>query len=223
MAGITFVINPPITYLTSTGITVVCVFLCLVAFLTVGVRYYTRIWIVKSVGWDDHLTLIATILLTAYCALLSAGFRIGLNVVAADQHIMTVVTNIVLAIETFYIVTIGVFKVSLALFFLRVTVSSTLRKSIIWVVSVISVYGIGYFFFAIFQCGTPHGSTFFIQKLENQCASYAGTMGPAYTHGILMAGTDLFFLVLVFPIVAPTKLRLREKINVAILLGIGTL
>jgi hypothetical protein len=223
MDGVLFTVNPIITPATETAIITISVLLCFFAFLAVGFRYYTRIWIVKSLGWDDHLALISTILLTIYCTLLSVGFHLGENQSKVGIDFLSTVTSIVLAIEVFYIVTVGLFKVSLALFFLRVTLGRSLRRSIVWVVAIVSLYGFAYFFFAIFQCGPPHGNTFFIKKLEQKCASYSATLGLAYVHGLLMAFTDVFFLLLVYPIVAPTTLNPREKFNVALLLGIGAL
>jgi hypothetical protein len=223
MTGITFDMNPVLTPTITTAITIVSVLLCTIAIISVGFRYYTRIWIVKSLGWDDHFALLSTVLLTAYCILVSVGFELCKNKKTADTHFLSNITSIVLAIEVFYIVTVGFFKVSLALFFLRVTIIRSLRRAIIWVVGIISVFGAGYFFFAIFQCGPPQRSTFFIKKLEQQCASYSATIGLAYTHGVLMALTDLLFLLLVYPIISPTTLRPREKFNVALLLGIGAL
>jgi hypothetical protein len=90
------------------------------------------------------------------------------------------------------------------------------------VVGIFSIYSGAYFFFAIFQCGMPNGTTFWLKKLANQCIRDDIMLGMGYTHAILSALTDLFFLGLIYPVVSKTHLKSREKKNVALLLALST-
>jgi hypothetical protein len=216
-------IYPVTSDLTARGTVAICILLSIFAWISIGLRYYTRRYIVNNLGWDDHIGLLATILLTVFCALICAEYEKGKGKSVIDRNTMAFLSNVLLAIETLYIVTVGVFKISLALFFLRVVISRAIRLSIICIISFISLFGLAYSLFAIFKCGVPHGSTFWIKKVENQCASQSSSIGLAYFHGVLMSSTDLYFLVLVYPIVVPTRMKLREKVNIAVLMSIGTL
>jgi hypothetical protein len=128
-----------------------------------------------------------------------------------------------LALESFYVVTVGIFKVSLGLFFLRVLIEKWQRKVVHWTLIIFSTYSVGYFFYAIFQCGIPNGAVFWERKITSQCTSDATGLGLGYTHGILTALTDMVFVVLPFPVVRRARLNLREKMIVGGILGLATM
>jgi hypothetical protein len=221
--AITIKLSPVLSQLSADGTVVVCTLLSCFAWVAVLLRIYTRTWIVGKTSWDDYLIVISVLLFTIFCILMSVEFQIGAGKSNVDGNFMATSTNLLLAIETFYIVTMGIFKISLGLFFLRIIINRILRLITICGLVVISVYATVYFFFAVFQCGIPKGSHFWIQKISTQCFSPTVTLGLGYVHATLMASSDLWFLCLVFPIILPTRLRFREKINVTLLLCLGTL
>jgi hypothetical protein len=129
-----------------------------------------------------------------------------------------------LSLEALYVVTVLAFKISLSFFFLRVIVRPIERSIIIWVLTIFTFFSVGYLFFAIFQCGIPSGSTFWIHKLNDKCAPDQSGLGMAYTHAVLTAGTDLIFLVLPIPLLRRSiTFRVREKIVLGMIMGLGTL
>jgi hypothetical protein len=131
--------------------------------------------------------------------------------------------QILLSLESFYVVTVGFFKVSLAYYFLRIVIDQRTRQLIYAVLTIFSIYSFGYFFFAIFQCGIPSGSSFWERKIALECASDSVGLGLGYTHAILTASSDLIFLSLVIPIVVKSRLRMREKVIVCLLMAFATL
>jgi hypothetical protein len=120
-----------------------------------------------------------------------------------------------LALEVFYILTIGVFKVSIGLFFVRILTEKWQRGTIYCVLVIFSTFGVVYFFYAIFQCGIPTGSTFWQRRVANQCLSNSSGLGLGYTHGVLTALTDLIFVALPLWVVFKARLNLRERIIIS--------
>jgi hypothetical protein len=128
-----------------------------------------------------------------------------------------------MALESCYIATIAVLKISLGFFFLRVIFNPRLKMLVKCILVLFSIYSTGYFLFAIFQCGVPKGSRYWKRKLSNQCVSNSVGLGTGYTFAALTAGTDLIFLSLTIPILRMAKLQMQEKLNVSILLFMGTM
>src|ERR1700712_1528455 len=105
-------------------------------------------------------------------------------------------------------------KGALALFFLRIIVESWQRKVIYTTLTVSTVFGTGYFFYAVFQCGVPHGTTFWVRKLSGECAGTASILGLGYTHALVNALTDLTFVSLSIPMLSKVRITHREKVIV---------
>jgi hypothetical protein len=116
----------------------------------------------------------------------------------------------------------GLFKVSLGLFFLRLLKHPMQRRLIIVVVTIFSLFTIGYFFFAMFQCGMPIGDRYWTRRVAHECLPYSAGLGLAYAHAALTAGTDLMFIILPISVVRNSQLTTREKWTVATIMSIGT-
>jgi hypothetical protein len=124
-------------------------------------------------------------------------------------------------VEALYILTMGVFKIALGLFFIRV-LPYPRQRQLVWItVSIFSLYSLGYFFFVIFQCGVPSGDRYWRRKLANQCDPRGSALGTAYAHAALSASTDLMFILLPISVVRNTRLSKKEKWIVAGIMSIG--
>jgi hypothetical protein len=70
------------------------VILLTASWVTVALRYYTRIFIVRNTGWDDHLAFLATIFFTCFCVLVSVlSYRIVNKTEITPAH-LTTATNV---------------------------------------------------------------------------------------------------------------------------------
>jgi hypothetical protein len=124
---------------------------------------------------------------------------------------MLIYLQIMLSLEAFYVVTMALFKISLGLFFLRILIRPQQKRIIYGILIIFLIWSMGYLCFAIFQCGIPSGSRFWVHKITDKCGSDALGLGMGYTHAILTAGTDLIFVSLPIPIVLEAKIKPREK------------
>lgn len=114
-------------------------------------------------------------------------------------------------------------KISLALFFLRFICGPWQKRTIYTTIIITTVFGTAYLLYATFQCGAPHGLSFWERKLLGKCAGTASILGMAYTHGVLTALTDAVFLVLTIPAIIKIKIRSGERLVLGGILTLATL
>jgi hypothetical protein len=115
-------------------------------------------------------------------------------------------------------------KISLGIFFLRILIDRWQRRIIYTLVIISTLFGVAYFWYAVFQCGVPNlGKAFWEKRLENECTYGNGLIGIGYAHAGLMAVTDLTMAVLPIPILKRARISLREKIVVASILVLAAL
>jgi hypothetical protein len=111
---------------------------------------------------------------------------------------------------------------SLGLFFLRVLIHPLQRAVVNWIIIIFTTYSVGYFFFAVFQCGVPSGSRFWQRKLAHQCAPDPLILGLGFGYAVLTAGSDLVFVCLTIPMLRQSSLRFTEKWVVGGIMILGT-
>jgi hypothetical protein len=134
-----------------------------------------------------------------------------------------IVVQWLLTAESFYILTMLVLKISLALFFLRIMVKPWQQKVVYIAITISTIVSIGYFFFAVFQCGYTSGSAwvFFIRKLSNQCITPTQIIAVSYTHAGVTTFTDIVFAALPLFMLRGSKMATRERWIVSFILVLG--
>lgn len=119
-----------------------------------------------------------------------------------------------------YILTTVVFKISLAIFFLRV-VNERWQRQVIWAtVSIYTLVGIVWFFVAIFECGNP--LQFAEKAALGQCLSWKRVLEPFnYFHGTLNAVTDWIFAIIPIFVVRGAQMTREARLSVIAILALG--
>lgn len=113
-------------------------------------------------------------------------------------------------------------KISLGLFFLRIMFQKSYRYIIFVVMFLSTLVGVMYFFFIIFQCGTPvGGTTFWYRFLAHQCVPDTAVLAMGYTHAVTIALTDIIFAVLPVVFLSRAGFGTRKKAVVGSILAIG--
>jgi len=132
--------------------------------------------------------------------------------------------DLYLVTAVFYVITMLVFKISLALLFLRVTILPWQRRLVIGAAGVSTVVSFAYMFVPIFQCGIPEsGWTFIVKSLQNKCISNSAKLGTSYTHAIVVSVTDWLFAVLSVMVVMRLQMKTRVRLTTAFVLLLGTM
>lgn len=126
--------------------------------------------------------------------------------------------------EFFYIWTVLILKLSVGLFYLRLSVEK-LQKAVVWFLMGLStVLSIVLFFIQVFQCGVPDNMIEFVIKktTERGCISSQVVRSLTYTHAAITAFTDWAFVILPFFILRKSNMQSKEKIIVGILMAFAS-
>lgn len=111
------------------------------------------------------------------------------------------------------------FKISLAIFFLRIVIRPWQRYIIIATVTINTVFGAFLFFVALFNCGDP--SKYLQHELDGICLPWSTTYGIQLTGCILNATTDWIFAVLPIFVLVKAMMPLSLKISAGFVLLLG--
>lgn len=126
--------------------------------------------------------------------------------------------------ECLYIWAMILLKISLGIFFLRITTYKWQRIAVYCSVIAAVIVGLAYFFFAIFQCGTPVTAlSQFYRRLQNQCVTDGQILAIGYFHAAVSTATDLLFCLIPIPMIYKSSLGKRNKLTVYFILSLGTL
>ncbi|KUJ09791.1 uncharacterized protein LY89DRAFT_711067 [Mollisia scopiformis] len=189
----------------------------IVALLFVLARLYTRVRIVRNIGWDDHLISISMFLFLGYTILITIaatdGFGSHLTDLGLPQAVKAIKWEI--AGQTFNIAAIGTSKSSVAVFLLRIVTS----KSHIWIlwfcIASTSFVCASCIVFMYTQC-TPLESIF-NPTLPHVC--YLNFTVNAIFSGSYTAAMD--FVLAIFPWFVLWKLNMKRKERLTIALGLS--
>jgi len=122
--------------------------------------------------------------------------------------------------EGFYVLTLIAFKISLGLFFMRITTMLWHRYTIYGAMIVSTILGLAYFLCTIFACrysGSEWESN--VQKWwSTHCIPIPIIVDLTYAHAAIVSATDWAFVVLPLAILRKTKMPPREKITVGFIL-----
>lgn len=125
----------------------------------------------------------------------------------------------VIIYDALYILTTALFKISLAIFFLRIVVISWQRHLIYIATGIYTIYSTVFILIITFRCGTP--SDLLINAFKGRCISDAAIMPLVYTSGVLNAAVDWIFAVFPVLILWNSNMPRKAKISAGVLLSMG--
>ncbi|KAF1998352.1 hypothetical protein P154DRAFT_536353 [Amniculicola lignicola CBS 123094] len=202
----------------------IIVTLLVLGWLTVILRFWVRLRITKSPGWDDATMLLTLILFTCYC-----GFILAISAFGALKHKPTreslIQTLVYIQLgEIFYVITTTALKISLGLFFLRV-LTKRWQINIFYVILYVSgIYGLFYTFIAIFQCGAPDKLLqSFLGTGNVKCLPSWFLLSTGYIYGSINVIADWTFVLIPIFILLDSDMDRSSKISVSIVMGLGAI
>lgn len=154
---------------------------------------------------------------------LSIGYLFQLHLTTSfTTDSITLGANLLIAADVFYISTIMVFKISLALFFIRFTTAAWQRYLVVSVVSVTTLYSVAYLMVAIFPCGySKNPWEMFERKTEGKCLPEQTALALTYVHAILTSSTDWMFALLPLVMLHNLMLSMQAKATIWMILALG--
>ncbi|KEQ70495.1 hypothetical protein M436DRAFT_9767, partial [Aureobasidium namibiae CBS 147.97] len=219
-------LQPKAHLMTGFGVT----FLVLV-WVSVATRVYVRCFMIRAFGWDDLILLMASIAFSSFCACLlvlarycrspeveSAYMTVNLEEIWV---VLTEALEYVVIYNALYILTTILFKISLAIFFLRIVVVQWQRRLIYISTGIYTLYSIVFIFLVTFRCGNP--PDLLMNAFKGKCISNEGIMPLVYISGVSNAACDVVFATLPVIILWNSHMPRQAKISAGFLLSMGCL
>ncbi|KAF4633857.1 hypothetical protein G7Y89_g4267 [Cudoniella acicularis] len=183
-----------------TGIAVMALSLTWISFT---LRFYVRLGILKFIGREDWLMIAAMILLTMLCSLCLVAINYGLG--AHMQNIPTpdkvIGFKYIFICELLYVVTTAVTKLSIGVYFLRLSS----KRYQVWVIYTTLV--------VVMIFSTIGG--------EGKCLRSPILSNVTYAHAAMSAVTDWSFGILPIFFVRKMQMNPRTKLSVVLILSLG--
>ncbi|KAK6343144.1 hypothetical protein TWF718_008517 [Orbilia javanica] len=190
-----------------------------VAFITVALRIYTRARITRYMGWDDWFIMLAMIasfgLYGLQIAAMNAGWYHHIWDVPYDQFVIT--KKIGLSIQSLYPWILGFMKISILLFYLRLSVSPPFRLVVYLTLGFMALYTVASSLAILFQCWP------FNTRLGDPTGSCVNVIALNYTIASLNIATDVFVYLLSWVMVRHLKVSTGQKIVVLVIFSVGAL
>ncbi|KAI4754803.1 hypothetical protein E4T52_02282 [Aureobasidium sp. EXF-3400] len=183
-----------------------------IAFVVLGLRIFTRTMIVRNVGAEDYVVLVAFALSVALTVLIGVEVHHGqgrhYSSVSAEE--LKQLNKALWASVPIYQASLSLTKISILLQYRRVFVGSEIQRMITGSIGVIIVYGLWSVFSTAFMC-TPV-AYFWDHSIGGHCLS---RLGVWFANASLNIITDIVICLMPVPVL--NKLRLPRKQKYALI------
>ncbi|KAH6682206.1 hypothetical protein F5X68DRAFT_242835 [Plectosphaerella plurivora] len=191
------------------------------ALVSILLRCYVRVFMVKAFGVDDWLMIVAAVFFVLYASFSTAGTRYGTGRHHDDLEDEDIKTAMMCWWFCFlwYCLAMIASKISIGWFLLRVTTS----KIHIWIIYIAmastALSGIVFFFVTMFQCSPI--PFFWDKDLPGKCVDIEVIIGLAVLYSVFSVISDFIFAILPGVIVWNLQLHRRTKMLLFPLLAMG--
>ncbi|KAH6886810.1 hypothetical protein B0T10DRAFT_490369 [Thelonectria olida] len=197
------------------------VFFLVVSLISISLRCYSRIGLVKAFGLDDWLMVVAAVFFTLYNSFSSSGVRYGTGRHSDDLEDEDAKKAMMCwwFCYIFYCLSMIASKLSIGVFLLRITVNKIHTWIIYAAMFCTVVSGICFFFVTMFQCSPiPY---FWDKDLPGHCIPIKVVIALAFIYSSFSVISDFIFAVLPGVIVWNLQMHRRAKLALLPLLVMG--
>ncbi|KAG6241814.1 hypothetical protein E4U23_007088 [Claviceps purpurea] len=207
----------------ASSLVITCIVMLVTSWIAVGLRAFTRVVLMKGYQADDILMLIAQVIFTVTCSIQFEGVQSGVGrhnaAFTNEDDLVTALMWQALGVAI-YILNMMFIKLSIGVFLLRIAT----QKAYIWtiriVLSIITLWSIGFFTWNLLQC-TPIEKQWDFRITDGQCADAGEVLTAAYCLSAMTIVTDWFFALIPIPMLWRIKMSTQAKTTVIFILGIG--
>ncbi|KAL3601020.1 hypothetical protein FPOAC2_05273 [Fusarium poae] len=198
--------------------------LMVVSFIFVVLRAYTRVYIVKSFGVDDHMYNLAFFFLLINTILMTIGVHYGLgqnltDILRDDPDHLPLSLLYEAASQTFAIIAMSIAKWSLGLFLLRL-VKEKWHKIAIWcMMACLMSASISVCFVYWLQCTPPQ--YLWNRKIPGRC--HIDTAPASMLLCVLCVVADFFFAGFPWLFILGLQMKMKEKMVILLSLSLGVI
>jgi hypothetical protein len=195
------------------------------AWITVIVRCYVRIFMIKCFAIDDYLILVTLAFFTVFGGIAYDAVRWGIGRHNVDVSIpdQTNAFQLWFFAELFYILTTVSLRLAVGYFLLRVALRKGHRYTIYFLNSANVLFNVSCFFFSIFTC-TP--VSYFWTRVNQEHNGHCLNLASAYVtvaQSGLSVLLDWTYGILPMFIVWDLNMSKKKKLLVAMILSLGAL
>lgn len=197
----------------------------ILSWVTVMLRCYVRIFLVKGFGLDDQVMLLCLFLFTGYLSCQIGGAVHGTgrtrNLIsdAAAQKAL----HFWYFCEIFYTTSTSILKIAVGLFFLRIT-KIPIHVWIVRIIMIVSaMVGTGYTFLVMFQCKPISFWWNLDPNAKGKCLSPLMVTNLTYSVSALNSFADWTFGILPIFIVKDLQMKRRVKVVVASIIALAAI
>ncbi|TKX19239.1 sodium symporter-like protein [Elsinoe australis] len=209
----------------SHGVIAVAITMLVVSVSAMALRLYVRLFMIKSVGWDDY-TMIGTLLIyVAFLGCEIGGWRYGTGRRLKDLERDNAQQALMYwwLCEVFYSPATSLLKVSVGLFLLRITV----KRLQIWIIRFFMagsvVFGLFWTIITINQCKPVSFWWDLNPDHKGTCINATVFTICAYAISVLNSSADFAFAILPMFILRETTMNKKSRTVVCILLGVASI
>lgn len=192
------------------------------ALVTLIIRLFVRIRMIRNVGWDDYTMIVAMALCVAGQVVIIPEVHYGagkhINYIPPASLAKGVMYNFIT--QPIYVCAIAIVKISIGFFLLRVAATPFFRRAIQSVMVFMGIYTVACFFTIVFQC--TNVAILWDSSVEAKCFSPQTLRGLGYTNTALNITTDLLFSIIIpIPMLWNVQMNIRTKSSIIGILSLG--
>ncbi|KXJ91809.1 hypothetical protein Micbo1qcDRAFT_57932 [Microdochium bolleyi] len=197
------------------------IFFLTITLVSMALRCYVRIGMVKAFGTDDWLMVLATIFFVIYASFSTVGITYGTGRHRADLPVENYEAGMRCwwFCYLFYALTMITSKVSIGCFLIRLITTKIQRWIVYGAMGISVLAGAVFFVVTIFQCSPV--SYFWFERQTGTCIPADVIIGLAILYSIFSCISDLTFAILPGFLVWSLKMKLRTKLALVPLLAMG--
>ncbi|OJJ63055.1 hypothetical protein ASPSYDRAFT_144837 [Aspergillus sydowii CBS 593.65] len=197
--------------------------------ISVALRCYVRLRVVKAFGWDDFVMILAMVFLLPLFYIMLCGCMIGASVWGTGKHLSEVTrkqrsNSLVYWFlgDISYAISSILAKISVCIFLLRVVVSPLHRRVLYGATTLAVTSGIVFFILMLAQCSPV---SFWWKRVEGDTDGKCGVVNTVgimlYVFSVTSAAFDMTVGLLPIILVRGLQMNRKTKIAAASLLGLA--
>ncbi|KAL4951709.1 hypothetical protein BDW69DRAFT_196242 [Aspergillus filifer] len=192
---------------------------------TMLLRLYARGFVVRSLGWDDGVMILAMVFYILYSVFTFVGSFAGVGHRSQDltERQMVLSYKYLFFGEIMYGTCVTVCKVSVCIFFLRVTVKRFHTRLVYGLLAILGIAGAIFLTLNLVKCRPMSyywNRTAPSSNAQGSCMSAFQCQAIAYGAGIVLVFTDVN-VGIILPIMIIRKLQMRKESKIAVICILG--
>ncbi|KAL8825427.1 MAG: hypothetical protein Q9170_007794 [Blastenia crenularia] len=208
----------------SGGILATSILALVLVLIFIALRFATRIWLVKRVGWDDWCIVFAGFGHIIGMGLIAKqiGYGFGRPAYYLTEHGLQEFMKYAYGewLQTFATLTFT--KISICLLLLRITITKAFIIPLYAAIGILAVSNVILSLCWIFQC-TPHLDKAWNTKMPGHCFSKGQLERIIISQAIISIISDYFLSAFPIFILRKVQISFRSKVGLCLLMGLGVI